>query len=66
MGPAASHPGVRHVKVEDGRGKSLGRSFRVNLWLTLVSRRDGQVASQLVRPPSREIAKGFAGLVRVD
>jgi thioredoxin 1 len=58
----ASHPQVRHIGVEDGRGKPLGRSFRVKLWPTLVFLRDGAVVSQLVRPASDEIAKGFAEL----
>ncbi len=58
----AKNPDVRHIAVEDGRGKPLGRSFRVKLWPTLVFLRDGQVVSQLVRPSSEEIAKGFAGL----
>ncbi|HUG53257.1 MAG TPA: thioredoxin family protein, partial [Vicinamibacteria bacterium] len=26
------NPGVRHVKVEDGPGRPLGRSFRVKVW----------------------------------
>lgn len=59
----ASHPDVRHVQVEDGKGKPLGRSFRVKLWPTLVFLRDGQLVSQLVRPSSDEIARGFAELV---
>jgi TRAP-type mannitol/chloroaromatic compound transport system substrate-binding protein len=37
----AAHPGVRHVKVEDGSGRRLGRSFGVKLWPTLVFLRDG-------------------------
>src|SRR4249919_4010172 len=28
------YPRVRHVKVEDGRGRPLGRSFAVKLWPT--------------------------------
>ena len=44
------YPNVTHVKVEDGRGKPLGRSFRVKLWPTLVFLRDGQVVRQLARP----------------
>jgi thioredoxin 1 len=52
-------PAVTHVKVEDGRGKPLGRSFRVKLWPTLVFLRDGQVVQQLARP-SRSAAR--AGL----
>lgn len=56
------HPDVRHVPVEDGRGKPLGRSFRVKLWPTLVFLRDGRVVSQLVRPSSEEMAKAFEEL----
>lgn len=59
----ARHPGVKHIKVEDGKGKPLGRSFRVKLWPTLVFLRDGQVVGQLVRPSAEEIANGFAELV---
>lgn len=58
----AKHPRVRHVSIEDGRGKSLGRSFRVKLWPTLVFLVDGRVVSQIVRPTSDEIAKAFAEL----
>lgn len=43
-------PGVTHWKVEDGRGKPLGRSFRVTLWPTFVLMRDGAFVERLVRP----------------
>ena len=46
----AGHPGVRHVKVEDGRGRPLGRSFHVKLWPTLVFLRDGEEVDRVVRP----------------
>ena len=46
----ARHTGVRHVKVEDGPGRPLGRSFGVRLWPTLVFLRDGQEVARLVRP----------------
>jgi thioredoxin 1 len=46
----AAHPAVRHLKVEDGPGRPLGRSFRVKLWPTLVVLRDGQETARLVRP----------------
>jgi thioredoxin 1 len=46
----AGHPGIRHIKVEDGKGKALGRSFRVKLWPTLVFLRDGREMARLVRP----------------
>ncbi|WP_454723098.1 MULTISPECIES: thioredoxin family protein [Cupriavidus] len=50
----ASHPGVAHVKIEDGSGRPLGRSFRVRLWPTLVFLRDGAEVARLVRPDSPE------------
>lgn len=48
------HPGVRHLKVEDGRGRPLGRRFGVKLWPTLVLLRDGQEVARTVRPPNLE------------
>ena len=42
------HREVRHVRVEDGPGRPLGRSFRVKLWPTLVFMRDGAVLSVAV------------------
>lgn len=59
----AQHLQVRHIRVEDGKGKPLGRSFRVKLWPTPVFMKDGQVVGQAVRPSSEEIAKGFGELV---
>ena len=44
------HPAVRHLKVEDGPGRRLGRQFGVKLWPTLVFLRDGQEVCRLVRP----------------
>jgi thioredoxin 1 len=52
-------PDVRHIKIEDGKGKPLGRSFRVKLWPTLVFMRDGQVLKQLARPSSEELAEAM-------
>lgn len=40
----------QHIKVEDGPGRPLGRSYRVKLWPTLVLLRDGQEVARLVRP----------------
>lgn len=39
-----------HLKVEDGPGRALGRSFRVKLWPTLVLLKAGQEVGRLVRP----------------
>ena len=49
----ADHPTVRHVKIEDGPGRPLGRSFGVKLWPTLVFLRDGRETARLVRPRDR-------------
>lgn len=60
---AFAHAGasVPHVKVEDGPGRRLGRSFGVKLWPTLVFLRDGQEIAKLVRPDaSDEIAQALA------
>jgi thioredoxin 1 len=46
----ASYPDVRHIKVEDGPGRPLGRSFRIKLWPTLVFLKDGQEVARLTRP----------------
>lgn len=57
----AGAPGVEHIKVEDGPGRALGRSYRVKLWPTLVFLRDGQEVARLVRPQQeQEIADALA------
>jgi len=60
----AGHPQVKHLKVEDGPGRPLGRSFGVKLWPTLVFLRDGREVARLVRPSS-EVSLGEA-LGRID
>jgi thioredoxin 1 len=46
----AGYPQVRHLRIEDGPGRRLGRSFGVKLWPTLVFLRDGAEVARLVRP----------------
>lgn len=46
----SQHPDVQHRRVEDGKGKPLGRSFRVKLWPTLIFLRDGKEVARVVRP----------------
>jgi thioredoxin 1 len=48
----ATFPQWQHLKIEDGSGRPLGRSFRVTLWPTLIFLRDGQELARLVRPTS--------------
>lgn len=50
----AAHPELRHIKIEDGPGRPLGRSFRVKLWPTLVFMREGKEVERLVRPTDQE------------
>jgi thioredoxin 1 len=47
-------PNVPHVKVEDGPGRRLGRSFRVKLWPTAIVLNDGQGIARVVRPNSSD------------
>ena len=60
----ASHPGVRHLKVGDASGRSLGRSFAVKLWPTLVFLKDGVVVESVVRPSGTAAIE--AALARID
>jgi thioredoxin 1 len=53
-------PNTRHVKVADGKGKPLGRSYGVKLWPTLIFLRDGQETGRVVRPTTaEEVLQGF-------
>lgn len=56
-------PEVQHYAIEDGRGKPLGRSFRVKLWPTFVLMRDGEVVDRLVRPVAEELRLSLESLV---
>ena len=47
------HADIAHVKVEDGPGQCLGRTFGVKLWPTLVLLKDGQEVARVVRPRHR-------------
>jgi thioredoxin 1 len=46
----ASATPVRRLKIADGSGRPLGRSFGVKLWPTLVFLKDGREITRLVRP----------------
>lgn len=60
----AAHPRLRHLKVEDGSGRPLGRSYRVKLWPTLIFLRDGEEVTRLVRP--QDAAAIGEALARID
>ncbi|BCM23923.1 thioredoxin family protein [Methyloradius palustris] len=48
----AERQDVRHIKIEDGKGRRLGRLFKVKLWPTLVFLKNGQEVGRLIRPDS--------------
>jgi thioredoxin 1 len=47
-----THAALRHLKIEDGSGRPLGRSFKVKLWPALILVQDGKEIARLVRPSS--------------
>ena len=55
-------PTVRWIWVEDGKGKPLGRSFRVKLWPNLVFLKAGQVVMQLARPSPEQVRRGLEAI----
>ena len=50
----AAHPSIQHLRVEDGKGRRLGRTFGVKLWPTLVFLNNGQEIARVVRPTRSE------------
>lgn len=59
----AAHADVPHLKIEDGSGRPLGRSFAVKLWPTLVFLRDGVEVARLVRPTESEAISQALALI---
>ena len=57
-GGLEAHPDVRHIKIEDGSGRKLGRSFGVKLWPTFVFLSDGKEIARLVRPQGQAAISG--------
>lgn len=63
----AGFPQVHHIKIEDGSGRPLGRSFRVKLWPTLVFLRDGVEVARVVRPADADaIGRALVLVTAVD
>ncbi|HVE10867.1 MAG TPA: thioredoxin family protein [Paraburkholderia sp.] len=59
----AGHPGTRHLKIEDGPGRPLGRSFKVKLWPTLIFMKDGAEVARVVRPTAAaQLEEAFGAL----
>lgn len=53
----SSYSQVRHIKIEDGKGQPLGRSFRVTLWPTLVFLKNGKELGRVVRPADSAVVR---------
>lgn len=49
-----THSAVTHIKVEDGKGRPLGRSFDVRLWPTVIVMEQGIELARAVRPGAIE------------
>jgi thioredoxin 1 len=63
----ANSPSVTHLKIEDGKGRPLGRSFRVTLWPTLIFLKDGKEVARLVRPrDSKAINEALAKIIETS
>ncbi|WP_018987172.1 thioredoxin family protein [Methylophilus methylotrophus] len=57
----ANFPNIRHIKIEDGKGRRLGRTFQVKLWPTLILMKDGVELKRLVREiDAGELKSGLA------
>jgi len=50
----ADSPELSHLKIEDGPGRRLGRTFKVKLWPTLIFMNKGRELARLVRPGDSE------------
>lgn len=47
------HPEVKHLRIEDGKGRRLGRSFSVKLWPALIFMKDGHEVARVLRPTTQ-------------
>jgi thioredoxin 1 len=58
----AGMPALPHLRVQDGRGRRLGRSYGIKLWPTLILLRNGKEVARVVRPETQaEVAALLAG-----
>jgi len=51
------YPRVQHIKIEDGPGRRLGRTFGVKLWPTLIFLSNGREVARLVRPDTEQVIR---------
>ncbi|GHB34237.1 thioredoxin family protein [Salinicola rhizosphaerae] len=63
----SSYRELPYFRVEDGKGRRLGRAFHVKLWPTFVFLRDGKEVARCVRPESvKTLAQALAEMVDSD
>ena len=46
----SEYSNLRHIRIYDGKGKRLGRLFKVKLWPTLILLHEGEEVDRLIRP----------------
>ena len=56
----AQYPEIRHIQIEDGPGRPLGRSFQVKLWPSFIFLREGKLTHRAVRPSEKRLIESFA------
>lgn len=44
------HPHLKHITVEDGKGRKLGRQFQVKLWPSVILLNNGVELARVIRP----------------
>ena len=62
----ARHPRLRHIWIEDGPGRRLGRSFGVKWWPTLIFFDHGKEQARLVRPTDAAAIEQALAQLEVD
>ena len=56
-------PTLQHLKIEDGKGQPLGRSYGIKHWPTLILLNDGVEVARVTRPSdAKAIVSMFAQL----
>ena len=61
---ALSEKELPHIKITDGKGKPLGRSFKVKLWPTLILLNSGEEVARIIRPSTVNEMEEFLSLAK--
>ncbi|MEO6118713.1 MAG: thioredoxin family protein [Methylotenera sp.] len=61
-----NYPNTYHIKIEDGKGRRLGRLYSVKLWPTLIFLRDGIEINRLVRPVNLEVINEALAEINIE